>query len=76
MLLVDLLALVLERSLRKNRPSGNHLRSWYIVFCFRLILKLDNPKVDSTKRFSPLLTISFFDFVGVRGFVFDNLKFT
>ena len=76
MLLVVLLARVLERSSRRNRPFGNHLRSWYIVFCFRLISKLPNPKIDSTKTFCALLTNWVFDFVGVRPIVFDNLKFT
>jgi len=44
------------------------------VLCFRLISKLPNPKIDSTKSFCALLTNWVFDFVGVKAIVFDNLK--
>jgi hypothetical protein len=38
MLLVDLLVLILVRNLRRSRPFGNHLRSWYVLFVFVLLL--------------------------------------
>jgi len=45
-----------------------------MVFCFRLISKLPNPKIDSTKTFCALVTNWVLDFVGVRPIVFDKIK--